>query len=75
MPLAKFSIPPDEPASEVEWLVRCLVTHGASSVMLDLDGKHVKGIRYRYRANSPERLVDFSEQPARPMLLVARGRS
>ena len=74
MPLAKFSIPPDQP-TEAEWLVRCLVTHGAASVSLDLDGKQVKGIRYRYRAGSPERLVDFSERPARPMLLVARGRS
>jgi len=60
--------------AEVDWLMTCLVTHGASRVSVDLDGSRVKRLRFQYRPDDKERTVTFSH-PTRPSLLVARGRS
>lgn len=68
--LDPISWPPDVP-DEVEWFLRVLILHGASSVGVDLDGKHVKGIRFSFR-NGPERHVLY-DRPALPCLIVGRG--
>lgn len=64
---------PEEYLADVEWLMTCLVTHGANGVKVDLDGKRIEAIHFRFPSGRECTLEYPALRPALPYLIISRG--
>lgn len=66
---------PEDRVRDIEWLTTCLVVWGgANDVKLDIEGREIKAVQFKFPSGRECRLV-YANHTARPCLIIGRGRT